>query len=91
MTQILESERKIKKYKDKVAAIVIEPAEREVNKSYLKKLVKIADKNKSVLIFDEITSGFRMNNGGIHLKSKIYPDIAVFAKSIANGYQCLQL
>ena len=27
-----------------------------------------------------------MNNGGIHLKSKIYPDIAVFAKSIANGY-----
>ena len=86
-SDIKNLERKIKKYKDKVAAIVIEPARgNEVNKSYLKKLVKIADKNKSVLIFDEITSGFRMNNGGIHLKSKIYPDIAVFAKSIANGY-----
>ncbi len=80
-------EKKLKEYKNKVAAIVIEPARgNEVNVNYLKKLIKIASDSNAVLIFDEITSGFRMNNGGIHLKNKIYPDIAVFAKSMANGY-----
>jgi glutamate-1-semialdehyde aminotransferase len=39
-----------------------------------------------VLVFDEITSGFRMCAGGIHRRYGIHPDIAVFAKSMANGY-----
>ena len=38
------------------------------------------------MIFDEITSGFRMCAGGIHLRYGINPDLAVFAKSLANGY-----
>ena len=39
-----------------------------------------------MLIFDEITSGFRLCAGGIHLRYGVNPDMAVFAKSIANGY-----
>jgi glutamate-1-semialdehyde 2,1-aminomutase len=39
-----------------------------------------------VLIFDEITTGFRMCAGGIHLTLGVSPDIAVFAKAMANGY-----
>ena len=31
-------------------------------------------------------TGFHDYYGGIHLKYKIYPDIAIFGKSIANGY-----
>ena len=31
----------------------------------------------AILIFDEITSGFRMCAGGIHRKYKVHPDIAV--------------
>jgi glutamate-1-semialdehyde 2,1-aminomutase len=38
------------------------------------------------LIFDEVTSGWRMNAGGIHLIYGITPDIAVFAKGLSNGY-----
>ena len=46
----------------------------------------IAKKNKAIIIFDEITSGFKDNYGGLHLKLKINPDIAIFGKSIGNGY-----
>ena len=38
-----------------------------------------------MLIFDEITSGWRHVFGGVHLKYGVEPDIAVFAKSIANA------
>src|SRR6202042_923592 len=40
----------------------------------------------AVLIFDEVTSGFRINPGGAHLAYGVDPDMAVFAKAIANGY-----
>ena len=46
----------------------------------------IAKKNNALLIFDEITSGFKDNYGGLHLKLKVNPDMAIFGKSIGNGY-----
>ena len=55
-------------------------------KDFLKRIRKICDKNKIVLIFDECTSGFRETYGGKHLDYKIYPDIAIFGKAIGNGY-----
>ncbi len=70
-----------------IAAIIVEPARGEVSpKDYLISLKEFANKIGAVLIFDEITSGFRMCAGGIHLNYGINPDIAVFAKSMANGY-----
>ena len=41
---------------------------------------------KVVLIFDECTTGFREVYGGLHLKYKIDPDMAMFGKAIGNGY-----
>jgi glutamate-1-semialdehyde aminotransferase len=70
-----------------IGVIVMEPRrEHEPEKGFLENVRKIADKIGAVLIFDEITSGFRMNVGGIHLLYKVYPDIAVFGKAISNGY-----
>ena len=70
-----------------IAAIIIEPARgEEAPDQYLKMLREIASEIGAVLIFDEITSGYRMCAGGIHRRYGIYPDIAVFAKSMANGY-----
>jgi len=70
-----------------IAAIVIEPARGEdAPRNYLLELKDLAASIGAVLIFDEITSAFRMNAGGIHLRYGINPDIAVFAKSMANGY-----
>jgi len=70
-----------------IAAIIIEPARGEdAPEEYLQALRDIASEIGAVLIFDEITSAFRMCAGGIHRRYGIYPDIAVFAKSMANGY-----
>lgn len=39
-----------------------------------------------VLIFDECSSGFREALGGLHLKYGINPDMAMFGKTLGNGY-----
>ena len=54
--------------------------------NFLKQVQSVAKKNKALLIFDEITSGFKDNYGGLHLKLKVNPDLAIFGKSIGNGY-----
>jgi glutamate-1-semialdehyde 2,1-aminomutase len=70
-----------------IAAIVIEPARGEdAPAGYLKALRELATEIGAVLMFDEITSGFRMCAGGIHRNYGVHPDMAVFAKSMANGY-----
>ena len=81
-----ELEKIVKKNSKNCAAIVLEPC-RETLPSikYLKELKRISKKSKCVLIFDEITSGWRLNTGGIHMKLGVYPDLAIFGKTIANG------
>ncbi len=70
-----------------IGVIVMEP-QREHNpqKGFLESVRKIANKIGAVLIFDEVTSGWRMNVGGIHMLYKVYPDIAVFGKGMSNGF-----
>ena len=53
---------------------------------YLQKIRNICSEKKIILIFDECTSGYRENMGGIHLKFKINPDIAIFGKALGSGY-----
>jgi len=70
-----------------IAAIIIEPARGEdAPGEYLQTLREISSEIGAVLIYDEITSAYRMCAGGVHRRYGIYPDIAVFAKSMANGY-----
>ncbi len=72
---------------NEVAAIVLEPARaEEAQPNYLLDLKKEAESIGAVLIFDEITSAFRMNPGCIHLRYNVNPHLAVIAKSMANGY-----
>jgi len=84
----IESLRKKIKGKEKnIAAIVIEPARgKQASLNYLKDLRDLANEIGAVLLFDEITSGYRMCAGSIHRTYEIYPDMAVLAKSMANGY-----
>jgi len=53
---------------------------------FLRKLRKFCNKKNIILIFDECTSGFRRNLGGIHMTTGVYPDLAMFGKAIGNGY-----
>lgn len=86
--QDIQNLSEIVKGKEKqIAAVVVEPARgEEVSFDALQQLKAFAGDIGAVLIFDEITTGFRMCAGGIHLKYGISPDMAVFAKSMANGY-----
>jgi len=52
----------------------------------LKKVRDAAHKTGALLIFDEITSGWRLCDGGAHKVLGINPDIAVFAKAMSNGF-----
>jgi glutamate-1-semialdehyde 2,1-aminomutase len=74
--------------KDKDIACIIMEVERDQapKKNFLQLVRKICSTNNIILIFDECTSGFRVNYGGLHLRHKVYPDLAMFGKAIGNGY-----
>jgi glutamate-1-semialdehyde 2,1-aminomutase len=69
------------------AAVVLEPVrDHDPEPGFLEGVREIASHIGAILIVDEITSGWRMNSGGIHLTYALRPDVAVFAKAMGNGY-----
>lgn len=58
----------------------------EPKNDFLVKVRDLCDKKNIILIFDECTTGFRENYGGLHQNYKVYPDIAMYGKAIGNGY-----
>ncbi len=54
--------------------------------NFLQKVRELASKRNIVLVFDECTSGFRETFGGIFIKYNVEPDIAMFGKTLGNGY-----
>ena len=54
--------------------------------NFLKNVRDLATRKGIVLIFDECTSGFRETFGGIFKKFEIEPDLAMFGKTLGNGY-----
>ncbi|MEA3336160.1 MAG: aminotransferase class III-fold pyridoxal phosphate-dependent enzyme [Chloroflexota bacterium] len=69
-----------------VAAVFIDPVSGERPKEgFLAGVEELAHKHGALLIFDEIVTGFRLAVGGAQAYYNVVPDIAVFAKGIANG------
>lgn len=58
----------------------------EPHPEFLKRIREITKKKGIVLIFDECTSGFRETFGGLHKKYNVEPDVAMFGKTLGNGY-----
>jgi glutamate-1-semialdehyde aminotransferase len=54
--------------------------------NFLEKVRALATTENIVLIFDECTSGFRETFGGIYKKYGVEPDLAMYGKTIGNGY-----
>ena len=74
------------KWHGEVAAVYMEPMMTEFpKKNFLKDVKKLAKKHGTVLIFDEVLTGFRFANGGAQEFLNTESDIAVFGKAIANG------
>lgn len=82
-----ELEKIVTDHSKELAAIVMEPIrDHEPQAGFLEGVRRIADELRVPLVFDEVSSGFRMNTGGAHLKFGVNPDIAVFSKAMGNGY-----
>jgi len=84
LKETLESEKDI-------ACVIIEPIPAnmgliETKKEYLEKIREITKKEKVVLIFDEVISGFRISLGGAQEVFGITPDLTVLGKIIGGGY-----
>ena len=72
---------------DEVACIIMEPMRSEEPPAgYLEGVRALADQYGVVLIFDEVSSGFRIALGGVQEYAGVTPDLSVFAKAISNGY-----
>jgi glutamate-1-semialdehyde aminotransferase len=84
---IAELEAIVARHGNNLGAVVMEPVRsHDPEDGFLEKVRDIAHRCGAVLIFDEITSGFRIANGGAHLTMGVEPDMAVFAKAMSNGY-----
>lgn len=72
---------------DDLAAIVMEPIRNyEPTQEFINAIHNMAKLKGVPLIIDEVSAGFRICNGGAHLKLGFKPDIAVFSKALGNGY-----
>jgi glutamate-1-semialdehyde 2,1-aminomutase len=74
-------------HRGQVAAVIMEPLRSQLPPpGYLEGVRKLCDQYDAVLIFDEVSCGFRLSLGGVQEYVGVTPDLAVFAKSISNGY-----
>ncbi len=88
-----EVENLFKKNKNEIAAIMVNPIHtqggREVEMpkpGFLEGLRELATDNNTLLIYDEIRTGFRVDMGGAQKMFGVIPDLAAFGKAMGNGY-----
>ncbi|MTI67878.1 MAG: glutamate-1-semialdehyde-2,1-aminomutase [Firmicutes bacterium] len=75
---------------DEIAAVIVEPVAGNMGvvageKSFLKALRKLTKKHRSILIFDEVITGFRLAYGGAQEVYDIDADMTCFGKIIGGG------
>ncbi len=78
------------KYADEIACIIVEPVAGNMNcippvEGFLEGLRDVCDQYSSVLIFDEVMTGFRVALGGAQAHYNIEPDLTTLGKVIGGG------
>ena len=78
------------KNKDEIAAIILEPVAGNMGcilpkKDFLEGLRELCDNNDSLLIFDEVMTGFRLAKGGVQELLSIKADIVTYGKVVGGG------
>lgn len=76
--------------KDEIAAIILEPVVGnsgfiKPDKEFIEGLRQLADDNGSVLVFDEVMTGFRVRYGGAQEYFGVTPDVTTMGKVIGGG------
>jgi glutamate-1-semialdehyde 2,1-aminomutase len=77
--------------REDVAAVIMEPAMCNTSailpaEGYLEGVRRACTGTGTVLIFDEVITGFRVAPGGAQQRLGVTPDLAIFGKAIANGF-----
>jgi glutamate-1-semialdehyde 2,1-aminomutase len=83
-------EKLLKKNKGNVAAIILEPVAGNMGcipplPGFLEGVRKLCDKHETVLIFDEVMTGFRLARGGAQERFDVWADLVTFGKIIGGG------
>ncbi len=77
----------IDKYDGKIAAVIMEPIRNDYPQDgFLQKIRKITEEKDIILVFDEVSAGFRLCCGGAHLVLDVTPDMITMGKALSNGY-----
>lgn len=89
-------EETLRKEKGQIAAIILEPIPHNIGcvmptPEFLRGLRELATLHGTILVFDEVITGFRHGLGGYQKICGITPDLTTVAKSMANGYPCAAL
>lgn len=79
------------RFPEEIAAVILEPVPHNVGvllpeKSFLEGLRSITKKHGTVLIFDEVITGFRHALGGYQEICGVMPDLTTFGKAMGNGF-----
>ncbi len=83
-------EQAFSKYRHQIACVIVEPVVGNMgcvpaNGGYLATLRTITERENTVLIFDEVMTGFRVAYGGAEELYGIHPDLTTFGKIIGGG------
>jgi glutamate-1-semialdehyde 2,1-aminomutase len=83
-------ERMVRRYRDKIAAVILEPVMANAGiippaPDYLKQLREITSANDMLLIFDEVFTGFRIAPDGAQGVYNVQPDLSCWAKALGGG------
>jgi glutamate-1-semialdehyde 2,1-aminomutase len=83
-------ERLFQQHTGKIAAVIVEPVAANMGvvppeAGFLAGLREITKRDRSLLIFDEVITGFRIAYGGAQNLFRIQPDLSVFGKIIGGG------
>jgi len=75
---------------EEIAAVIVEPVAGNMNcvpgsQAFLDTLREVCDEHQSILIFDEVMTGFRVAAGGAQSLYKIKPDLSILGKVIGGG------
>lgn len=74
-------------YPGQIACFILEPEKDAAPKNnFLQSLKDLCEKNGSVLIFDEMITGFRWHNGGGQGFHGVVPHLSAFGKAMGNGF-----
>jgi glutamate-1-semialdehyde 2,1-aminomutase len=78
------------KFKDQIACVIVEPVVGNMGcvppaRGYLEALRAITQRDKTLLIFDEVMTGFRLAFGGAQERYAMSPDLTTMGKIIGGG------